>query len=74
LRIIKAKKGAEQMNTPVEKHIESIKNDVGCLTFVVIMFAIFFGFSALKHGSTNKLLAEQNEILKQILQYKEQSK
>jgi hypothetical protein len=62
------------MNTPVEKHIEGIKSDVGCLSFVVFMFAIFFGFSAFKHGSTNKLLAEQNEILKQILQYKEQSK
>jgi uncharacterized membrane protein affecting hemolysin expression len=62
------------MNTPVEKHIESIECDVGCLTFVVIVFAIFFGFSVWKHGSTNKLLAEQNETLKQILQYKEQSK
>lgn len=62
------------MNNPAEKHIERIKSDVGCLTFVVIMFAIFFGFSALKNGSTNKLLAEQNKILKQILQYKEQSR
>lgn len=62
------------MNDPVKEHIESIKSDVGCLTLVVIMFAIFFSFSALKNGSTNKLLAEQNEILKQILQYKEQSK
>jgi hypothetical protein len=62
------------MNDPVKEHIESIKSDVGCLTFVVILFAIFFGFSVWKHGSTNELLAEQNEILKQILQYKEQSK
>lgn len=62
------------MNTPVEKHIESIECDVGCLTFVVIVFAIFFGFSVWKHGSTNKLLAEQNEILKQVLHYQEQSK
>lgn len=62
------------MDKDNEEHVKSIHSDVGCLTFVIIMFALFCGLTALKYGSINKLIAEQNEILKQILQYKEQGK
>lgn len=55
-------------------NIESIKDDVGCLTYIVIMIFLLFIFNSCSENGMNKQFEKQNEILKQILYYQEQAK
>lgn len=52
-------------------NIESIKDDVGCLTFIVIMIFLMFIFNSCSESGVAKQFEKQNEILKQILYYQE---
>lgn len=53
----------------LEKTVESVKSDVGCLTYIMLIFVVLWLVNTINHGNVHKLLAEQNGILKQILQY-----
>ena len=53
----------------LEKNVESVKSDVGCLTYIMLIFVVLWLVNTINHGNVQKLLAEQNGILKQILQY-----
>lgn len=62
------------MNDKLEENIDSIKTDIGCLTVIAFIFFMIWAVNSINHGNLNKLLAEQNAIIKQILTYQEQEK
>lgn len=62
------------MSNEIEKNVDSIKSDIGCLTWIILIGAMVIFAQTVNHGNIPALLAKQNEIMKQILHYQEQSK